>query len=152
VQLASRLLSVAESGYYEWRSRPPSARAIRHVWLTEQIRADAQDVVVRAALSQKPGPTGPVLVTDLSTSARHPGMEWHTLEPLPLNRGVTGTWRHRKTPRLTDCKSVLGRRHSYIAYPLRGKRVHRRRLIIGDTRTTELRSVWAWTPDGDMSF
>jgi transposase InsO family protein len=39
VQLACRLLSVAESGYYEWRSRPPSQRAIRHAWLTEQIRA-----------------------------------------------------------------------------------------------------------------
>jgi putative transposase len=39
VQLACRLLVVAESGYYEWRSRQPSQRAIRHVWLTEQIRA-----------------------------------------------------------------------------------------------------------------
>jgi putative transposase len=39
VQLACRLLSVAQSGYYEWRSRPPSARAVRHAWLTEQIRA-----------------------------------------------------------------------------------------------------------------
>ena len=39
VQLACRLLAVAESGYYEWRSRQPSQRAIRHVWLTEQIRA-----------------------------------------------------------------------------------------------------------------
>jgi putative transposase len=39
VQLACRLLAVAESGYYEWRSRPPSQRAIRHTWLTEQIRA-----------------------------------------------------------------------------------------------------------------
>ena len=39
MQLACRLLSVAESGYYEWRSRPPSARAVRHAWLTEQIRA-----------------------------------------------------------------------------------------------------------------
>jgi hypothetical protein len=37
--MACRLLSVAESGYYEWRSRPPSTRAVRHAWLTEQIRA-----------------------------------------------------------------------------------------------------------------
>jgi putative transposase len=37
--MACRLLSVAESGYYEWRRRPPSARAVRHAWLTEQIRA-----------------------------------------------------------------------------------------------------------------
>lgn len=39
VQKACRLLSVAESGYYEWRARPPSARVVRHAWLTEQIRA-----------------------------------------------------------------------------------------------------------------
>ena len=29
---------VSESGYYAWRSRPPSPRAIRHAWLTEVIR------------------------------------------------------------------------------------------------------------------
>ncbi len=38
VQKACRLLAVAESGYYEWRCRPPSARAVRHIWLTDQIR------------------------------------------------------------------------------------------------------------------
>src|ERR1041384_265358 len=39
VQLACRLLSVAESGYYQWPPPPPSARAVRHAWLTDQIRA-----------------------------------------------------------------------------------------------------------------
>jgi putative transposase len=39
VQKACRLLEVAESGFYEWRSRAPSARAVRHAWLTGQIRA-----------------------------------------------------------------------------------------------------------------
>jgi hypothetical protein len=39
VQLACRVLGVAESGYYDWCSRPPSARSLRHAWLTEQIRA-----------------------------------------------------------------------------------------------------------------
>jgi transposase InsO family protein len=38
VQAACRLLGVAESGYYLWRSRPPSQRAIRHAWLLDQIR------------------------------------------------------------------------------------------------------------------
>jgi len=38
-QLATRVLRVSESGYYEWRGRPPSARALRHAWLTEQIQA-----------------------------------------------------------------------------------------------------------------
>lgn len=39
VQLATRVLGVSESGYYEWRGRPLSARAVRHAWLTEQIQA-----------------------------------------------------------------------------------------------------------------
>jgi hypothetical protein len=39
VQVATRVLRVSESGYYEWRGRAPSARAVRHAWLTEQIQA-----------------------------------------------------------------------------------------------------------------
>ena len=39
MQVACRLLDVSESGFYHWRSRPPSQRAIRHAWLTDQIRA-----------------------------------------------------------------------------------------------------------------
>jgi putative transposase len=38
VQLACRLLGVSESGYYAALRRPPSLRAIRHAWLTDQIR------------------------------------------------------------------------------------------------------------------
>ena len=39
MQMACRLLSVSQSGYYAWRCRPPSAREVRHAWLTEQIEA-----------------------------------------------------------------------------------------------------------------
>jgi transposase-like protein len=38
VQMATRVLGVAESGYYDGLTRPPSARAIRHAWLLDQIR------------------------------------------------------------------------------------------------------------------
>jgi putative transposase len=38
VQVAARVLGVSESGYYGSLIRPPSARAIRHAWLTDQIR------------------------------------------------------------------------------------------------------------------
>ena len=37
VQVACRVLGVAESGVYEQRSRPPSERAVRHAWLTDLI-------------------------------------------------------------------------------------------------------------------
>src|SRR5262249_11114887 len=39
VRVACRVLGVSESGYYAWRKRPPSARAVRHAWLTGRIRA-----------------------------------------------------------------------------------------------------------------
>ena len=38
VQTAVRVLGVSESGFYEWKRRPPSARSIRHAWLTDMIR------------------------------------------------------------------------------------------------------------------
>jgi putative transposase len=43
VQVACRVLGVSTSGYYAWRSRPPSARAIRHAWLTDLIVKVHQD-------------------------------------------------------------------------------------------------------------
>jgi putative transposase len=39
VQTATRVLNVSQSGYYAWRSRPPSSRSVRHAWLTEAITA-----------------------------------------------------------------------------------------------------------------
>jgi hypothetical protein len=43
VQLATRVFGVSESGYYKWRGRAPSARAVRHAWVTELIRAIHRD-------------------------------------------------------------------------------------------------------------
>ena len=39
VRTMCRLLGVSPSGYWAWRQRPPSARAVADVELTERIRA-----------------------------------------------------------------------------------------------------------------
>src|SRR3954452_22332649 len=38
VEVACGVLDVSWSGYYAWRDRPPSPRAVRHAWLTDLIR------------------------------------------------------------------------------------------------------------------
>ncbi|MCU1399511.1 MAG: hypothetical protein JWN62_2620 [Acidimicrobiales bacterium] len=38
IQVSCRVLEVAESSYYGWRSRKPSIRSLRHTWASEIIR------------------------------------------------------------------------------------------------------------------
>ena len=38
VKTACRVLEVTTAGFYEWRTRPMSSRAIRHAWLADVIR------------------------------------------------------------------------------------------------------------------
>jgi hypothetical protein len=55
---------VSESGFYAWRSRPPSARAIRHAWLTDVIRQVHTGDLVQRQFAR----TGPdqLWVTDIT--------------------------------------------------------------------------------------
>ncbi|GAA2146888.1 hypothetical protein GCM10009727_48570 [Actinomadura napierensis] len=62
IKVCCRVLCVSESGFHMWRKRPPSPRAIRHAWLTEQIRrvhADSRGTYggkrVHAELTLGPG-------------------------------------------------------------------------------------------------
>jgi len=43
VNVSCRVLKVSAAGYYNWRKRPPSQRAIRHAWLTDVISAAHTD-------------------------------------------------------------------------------------------------------------
>jgi transposase InsO family protein/transposase-like protein len=47
IEAACRVLQVSGAGFYEWRKRPPSPRAIRHAWLTDlitQVHANSRGV------------------------------------------------------------------------------------------------------------
>ena len=70
MQLDTRVLGVSESGYYEWRGRAPSVRAVRHAWLTGQIQT------VRLASRHLRLPPGALWVTDI------------TEHPTPRRQGV----------------------------------------------------------------
>ena len=38
VEVSCRVLDVSVSGYYEWLARKPSARSVRHAWLTSSLK------------------------------------------------------------------------------------------------------------------
>ena len=92
VQLAVRVLGVSESGYYEWRGRAPSQRAIRHAWLTGLIRqahADSRGIYGSRRIHAE-------LVLGRGIRVGHGAVEM-----LMRQAGITGItgrpkWRHAK--------------------------------------------------------
>jgi putative transposase len=92
VQVACRVLDVSTSGFYAWLSRPPSARAIRHAWLTDRIVE-----VYRASRG-----TYGALRVHAELRLGHRIVVGHNAVALLMRRaglaGATGrpTWRHAK--------------------------------------------------------
>jgi hypothetical protein len=70
VQTACRVLEVSESGFYEWRNRPPSERSLRHAWLTQlitEVHTASHGTYVRDA-STLNSPLATVLLLDTAAS------------------------------------------------------------------------------------
>ena len=103
VEKACRVLGVSVSGYYSWLDRPPSARAIRHVWLTEliaKIHANSKTAYgarrVHAALTLGHGvKVGHEAVAMLM---RHAGPQ-----------GLSGRPRYRKVPNMPTAYGFVDR-------------------------------------------
>lgn len=103
VQLCCRVLDVSESGYYEWRDRPPSERAIRHAWLTDiirQIHADSRDVYgarrVHAELTLGRGVS--VGIRAVESLMQRAGIQ-----------GLTGRPRYRRIPNVATAEDLVDR-------------------------------------------
>jgi transposase InsO family protein len=104
VEVACRVLGVSVSGYYGWLDRPPSARAIRHAWLTElitKIHTDSKTTYgarrVHAELTLGYGiPVGHEAVAMLM---RRAGLQ-----------GLSGRPKYRKVPNLPTASDLVDRR------------------------------------------
>jgi hypothetical protein len=90
VEVACRVVGVSVSGYYDWRSRPPSARAIRHAWLTDLI------VEVHQASRGVYGPAGCMPSCALATRSWSATARWSCGAPRWGGRGGRPAQRHAK--------------------------------------------------------
>ena len=103
VQLACRILGVSESGYYAWKSRPPSQRLIRHAWLTDlivQVHADSRQTYgakrVHAELTLGHGIT--VSHGAVELLIRRAGIQ-----------GITGRPKFRRVPNVATASNLVER-------------------------------------------
>jgi putative transposase len=91
IQSACRILDVSESGFYAWRIRPPSERAIRHAWLTDLVTE------IHDASRQT---YGSIRVHAELTLARGIDVGRHQVELVMRRAGLRGVVGRRKRPRI----------------------------------------------------
>lgn len=103
VQVACRVLGVSESGYYAQRKRAPSARALRHAWLTDRIRQVHQGS--RGTYGARR--VRAELVLGQGIVVGHQAVEW--LMRAAGIKGLAGRPRYRKTSAQATATDRVGR-------------------------------------------
>jgi hypothetical protein len=138
-----RVLEVSVSGYFAWRSRPPSQRSLRHAWLTERIRAvHVASRGTYGALRDKRRPNQPRLLwCRRHEASRHAAAS--TLAPLasrsPFQPRTRPTVRGRTPSRtIRDTDAPLPPEPASA-----GISVHRRRWIMATAAATVMILVGA---------
>lgn len=106
IENACRVVGVSVWGYYSWLDRPPSAKAIRHAWLTElivKIHADSKAAYgarrVHAELTLGYGIT--VGHEAVAMLMRRAGLQ-----------GLSGRPRYRKVPNMPTASDLVDRNFS----------------------------------------
>lgn len=98
VEVSTRVCGVSVSGFYEWRSRAPSERAIRHAWLTDQI------IDVHAASR---GTYGSRRVHAELTLGRGVEVGYHAVTMLMARAGIQGLPGSRRRRKATGGPTAL---------------------------------------------
>lgn len=94
VRLLCRVLDVAVSGYYRWRTQPRSARALEDERLAEQI--------VQVHRNSRRTYGAPRIVSELEAAGVH--ISRRRCARLMRARAIRGRKKHRRTPRTTDSR------------------------------------------------
>ncbi len=103
VEVASRVLAVSVSGYYDWLDRPRSARAIRHVWLTELITKIHTDS--KAAYGARRVHAELTLGHGITVGHQAVAMLMHRAGL----QGLSGRPKYRKTPNMATAADLVDR-------------------------------------------
>jgi len=103
VQVACRVLGVSESGYYAQRRCAPSARVLRHAWLTDRIR----QVHEQSRRTYGARRVRAELVLGQGVVVGHQAVEW--LMRAAGIQGVGGRPRYRKTSAQVAATDRVGR-------------------------------------------